>query len=160
MIIESGSRETTATEKVVIQLGTRVVKGYLQSPAWNTVAGMLSNAAKSAPETFRVRLLDSDKFEDIPARDAKAIFFVHSFEGDPQHKPLTFHIMAPAVHGLWVRLDFLDGEVIEGIVYNSIRYLVDPGFYVVPTDPGSNNRLIYVLKSSLKDYRVLGMRSI
>jgi hypothetical protein len=57
-----------------------------------------------------------------------------------------------------VRLQFRDGEVMEGIIYNSIRYLVDPGFFLLPTDPDSNNRLVYVRKSWLSDYRVLGMR--
>jgi hypothetical protein len=59
-----------------------------------------------------------------------------------------------------MRFQFLDGEVMEGIVYNSIRYLVDPGFFVLPTDPGSNNTLVYVVKSWLVDHRVLGLRKL
>jgi hypothetical protein len=59
-----------------------------------------------------------------------------------------------------MRVQFLDGEVIEGIVHNSIRYLVDPGFFLVPTHPGSNNKLIYVSKSQLADHRVLGTRNL
>jgi hypothetical protein len=82
----------------------------------------------------------------------------NSFEGDSDHKELNFHSRAPIVHGIWVRLQFRDGEVMEGIIYNSIRYLVDPGFFLLPTDPDSNNRLVYVRKSWLADYRVLGMR--
>jgi hypothetical protein len=50
--------------------------------------------------------------------------------------------------------------VIEGIVHNSIRYLLDPGFFLVPTHPGSNNRLIYISKSQLADHRVLGTRNL
>jgi hypothetical protein len=37
---------------------------------------------------------------------------------------------------------------------------VDPGFFVLPTDPGSNNKLAYVMKSWLVDHRVLGMRKL
>jgi hypothetical protein len=48
----------------------------------------------------------------------------------------------------------------EGIVHNSIRYLIDPGFFLRPTDPGSNNKLVYVMKTWLKDHRVLGMRKL
>jgi hypothetical protein len=59
-----------------------------------------------------------------------------------------------------MRLQFLDGEVMEGIVYNSIRYLIDPGFFLLPTDPDSNNRLVYVRKNWLADHRVLGMRKL
>jgi hypothetical protein len=48
----------------------------------------------------------------------------------------------------------------EGIVYNSICYLVDSGFFLLPTDPDSNNRLVYVRKSWLTDHRVLGLRKL
>jgi hypothetical protein len=85
---------------------------------------------------------------------------VHSFEGDENHKELNFHAKAPIVHGIWIRIQFLDGEVMEGIVHNSIRYLVNPGFFLMPTSPRSNNKLVYVAKSQLADYRVLGTRSL
>jgi hypothetical protein len=148
------------SEKVVIQFGGKRVKGYLESPIWNTIEELLSNAPASSPETFRVRLLESETVEEIPTRDVKAVFYVNTFDGDPDHKDLNFHSRSPIVHGIWMRLQFLDGEVMEGIVYNSLRYLVDPGFFLLPTDPDSNNKLVYVLKSWLVDHRVLGMRRL
>ncbi|MGA2888154.1 MAG: hypothetical protein ABSE51_08890 [Terracidiphilus sp.] len=148
------------SEKVVIQSGTGTIKGYLDSPAWNTVEELLSHASRSSPESFRVRHLDSNIVEEVLAKDIKAVFYVDSFEGDSDHQSLNFHTRAPIVHGIWVRLQFIDGEVMEGIVYNSIRYLVDPGFFLLPTDPENNNRLVYVMKSWLADHRVLGMRKL
>jgi hypothetical protein len=59
-----------------------------------------------------------------------------------------------------MKFQFLDGEVMEGIVYNSLRYLVDPGFFLLPTDPDSNNTLVYVVKNWLVDHRVLGLRKL
>lgn len=150
---------STRSEKVVIQFGTRTVKGYLESPLWNTIEELLSDAPPSSPETLKVRLLDSNTVEEISIRDVKAIFYVHSFEGDTKHKELSFYGNAPIVHGIWMRVQFLDGEVLEGIVHNSIRYLVDPGFFLIPTDPGGNNKLIYVSKSRLADHCVLGTRN-
>jgi hypothetical protein len=149
-----------STEKVVIQFGTRTVKGYLDSPALNTIEALLGNAPPSPPETFHVRLLDSDVVERISVNDIKAVFYVNSFDGNSDHKQINFHTRAPIVHGIWMRFQFLDGEVMEGIVFNSIRYLVDPGFFLLPTDPGSNNKLVYVLKSWLVDHRVLGIRKL
>jgi hypothetical protein len=148
------------SEKVVIQFGDKRVKGYLESPIWNTIEELLSNAPASSPEIFRVRLLESETVEEIPTRDVKAVFYVNTFDGDPDHKDLNFHSRAPIVHGIWMRLQFLDGEVMEGIVYNSLRYLVDPGFFLLPTDPDSNNKLVYIVKSWLVDHRVLGMRKL
>jgi hypothetical protein len=157
---QAGPAEAGTPEKVVIQFGTRTIKGYLEAQAWSTVEEILCSAPTEAPKMFRVQLLHTDEIANISTKDAKAVFFVNRFEGDPQHQPLHFHVMAPANHGLWVRLDFLDGEMIEGIVQNSIRCLNDPGFFVVPTDPGGNNKLVYVIKSALKNFRVLGMRNI
>jgi len=148
------------SEKVVIQFGEELIKGYLESPTWNTIEELLRNAPDSPPKIFRIRRLGSDVVEDIPTENAKAVFYLNNFDGDFEHRPLQFHTRAPIVHGIWVRLEFFDGEVMEGIVHNSIRYLVDPGFFLQPTDPGSNNRLVYVMKSGLKDYRVLGMRKL
>ena len=147
-------------EKVVIQFGTKTIKGYLESPPWNTIEELLSNAPPSSPETFHIRRLESHVVEEISVKDVKAVFYVNSFEGDSDHKHLNFHTRAPIVHGIWMRFQFLDGEVMEGIVFNSIRYLVDPGFFLLPTDPDSNNKLVYVVKSWLVDHRVLGMRKL
>lgn len=148
------------SEKVVIQFGDRTIKGYLESPAWKTVEEMLSHAPQGSPESFRVRSLDMESVEEVSADAIKAIFYVNCFEGDSKHEILNFHSRAPIVHGIWMRLQFRDGEVMEGIVYNSIRYLVDPGFFLMPTDPDSNNRLVYVRKDWLTDHRVLGMRKL
>ena len=153
-------RDTTKSERVVIQFGTRTVKGYLESPAWNTIEELLSGAPLSTPETLHVRLFESNSVEEISIKDVKAIFYVNNFDGDANHKEMSFYGKSTIVHGLWMRVQFLDGEVIEGIVHNSIRYLVDPGFFLVPTHPGSNNKLIYVSKSQLADHRVLGTRNL
>jgi hypothetical protein len=148
------------SEKVVIQFGSRIIKGYLDSPAMTTVEELLSHAPHSSPETFQVRHHQSNIVEEISAGDIKAVFYVNSFSGDADHQSLNFHTRTPIVHGIWMRLQFLDGEIMEGIVYNSIRYLVDPGFFLLPTDPESNNKLVYVRKNWLADHRVLGLRKL
>lgn len=150
----------TKSEQVVIQLGTRTLKGHLESPVWTTIEELLSNAPSASPESFRIRHLDSDIIEEIPCSGIKAVFYVNTFKGDSDHQHLNFHSRAPVAPGIWMRLQFRDGEVMEGIVYNSLRYLVDPGFFLVPTDPDSNNKLVYVVKSWLVDHRVLGMRKL
>ena len=160
LTLSQGTPGSPRSEKVVIRLESGTIKGYLDSLAWNTVEELLSHAPNSSPESFRVRHLETDIVEEVLASDIKTVFYVNSFEGDSDHKELNFHTRAPIVHGIWVRVQFLNGEVMEGIVYNSIRYLVDPGFFLLPTDPDSNNRLVYVRKTWLADHRVLGMRKL
>jgi hypothetical protein len=87
----------------------------------------------------------------------KALFFVRKFSGDQQYSEVKFFAAPPKIDGLWVRLTFYDGEATEGIIANSVRFLSDDGFYVIPLDPNGNNRLIYVVKVALKEFRILGM---
>jgi hypothetical protein len=160
MTTPAGGPDSSRAEKVVIQFGSRTIKGYLDSPARSTVEELLSNTSLKPPESFRVRSLESNAVKVISAKNIKAVFYVNSFEGNADHQHLNFHSRAPIIHGIWMRLQFLDGEVMEGIVYNSLRYLVDPGFFLLPTDPDSNNRLVYVRKSFLADHCILGMRKL
>ena len=150
----------TNPTRVVVQCGPRIIKGFLDSPSCYSIEELLRDAPQSPSDTFRVRLLDSDVVQEIPIRDIKAVFYVDSFDGNSDRKDLSFHTRAPIFPGVWMRFQFNDGEVMEGIVYNSIRYLVDPGFFVLPTDPGSNNKLVYVAKTALADHRILGLRKL
>jgi hypothetical protein len=160
MKADEGQIARSRLQKVVIQFGNSVVKGYLESQTWESIEGVLSNAPDSPPRSFRVRPIDSDTVQEISTTDAKAVFYVNDFDGNREHHPLNFHSPTPIVHGIWVRVEFLDGEVMEGIVHNTLRFLVDPGFFLIPSDPDSNNRLVYVMKSWLKDHRVLGVRKL
>lgn len=147
-------------EKVVIRLQDEVIKGFLETVRMESLDDLLQNAATGMPRFLRIKRLGSEAVEEIPTEKAKAVFFVNDFEGDAQHKDLHFYKRAPIIHGLWIRIEFLDGEVMEGLVNNTIHFLADPGFFIRPTDPNSNNRLVYVLKVWLKDCRVLGLRNI
>ncbi len=58
-----------------------------------------------------------------------------------------------------MRVYFHDNEMIEGIVSNTCDYVLQDGFFLMPTDPNGNNKLVYVLKGGLKDFHVLGLRN-
>jgi hypothetical protein len=159
-------RDTTSAEhqpqceKVVINQGKERVKGYLESHSWTTIEELLRNAPNGLPNVLRIRPIGSDQFKDVEVGNAKAVFYVNNFEGDIWHKDLNFSTRAPIVHGIWIRLEFMDGELLEGIVYNTIHFLTNQGFFLHPTDPESNNRLVYVFKSQLRDCRILGLRKL
>ena len=59
---------------------------------------------------------------------------------------------------LWIRIRFDDGETVEGIIHNALDYIVGPGFFMAPADPIGNNWLIYVSKSKLTGFEILGLR--
>ena len=94
----------------------------------------------------------------VPKSEIKALFFVRKFSGNKEYTEVKFFESQPRIDGLWVRVYFFDNEAIEGIVANSINFLIDDGFYLKPPDPNSNNRLMYIVKSALKDFTVLGVQ--
>lgn len=147
-------------DKVVVQTGGRVFKGYIESQQWEEIEGLLVQGLRRLPDILRLRSIEDETFCEIPLNGLKAVFFVKSFEGQGTRHDLKFFSNAPMVHGIWVQLQFKDGEIMEGIVLNGMQHLVEPGFFVHPTDPDGNNKLIYVLKSALSDFRVLGVRSL
>lgn len=147
-----------ASERVVIQYGDRTVKGIAETSGTQSVEQLLRNP-RGQLTSLRLYLHDSGQAEDCDLESAKAIFLVRTFDGDDSHNPLHFHNNTPVMPGLWVRVEFQDDEVMEGIVLNTRDYVLDSGFLLIPTDPGSNNRLVYVFKSGLKNFQVLGMRN-
>ena len=133
--------------KVILRkLNGEVLKGYVEgTPDLLTV------------DLVTIASLTEEKIQ-VPKQDVKALFFVRKFTGDKEYSEVKFFESQPKIDGLWVRLHFMDSESIEGIVANTIKFLVEDGFYLKPPDPNSNNRLMFVVKSALRDFTVLGVQ--
>jgi hypothetical protein len=147
------------SHKIVVRYEDRAVRGFAEVTDLGSVEQLLNSSQQYPLESIRLRLLDSQAIEEVPTKDAKAVFFVKTFEGDLKHRALHFHEHAPVMQGLWVRVHFHDNEMIEGIVGNTSDFVLQDGFFLMPTDPNGNNKLVYVLKGGLKDFHVLGLRN-
>ncbi len=108
--------------------------------------------------TIEVRDAPTGASEKVSLVGAKAIFFVKSFTGRASHRELHFHDEVGPPGRLYVRLTFLDNEVMEGMVENTRDLLVNAGFFLEAIDPDSNNLQIYVFKAQIKDFRILAVR--
>jgi hypothetical protein len=135
-----------------------LIKGYTDGVPAFYADSLQKNQPAPPPDKIHLSLADSGKKVSVELNDLKAMFFVKSFEGSKQYNEVKFFKAHPLVEGLWVRLKFSDNESTEGVIYNSMHYLVNPGFFMKPPDPLSNNQIVYVLRSSLQDFRVLGVR--
>lgn len=146
--------------KVVAHLhGGKLVKGFIDSTHEADIEALFRHEHGVIGSEIPIHAETSSKVVKLKVGSLKALFFVKTFEGSPDYNEVKFFHSNPAVEGLWVQIKFLDGEVTEGVLYNSVRYLLDPGFFLKPPDPLSNNHLVYVLKKSLAEFRVLGVRS-
>ncbi|PYQ05770.1 MAG: hypothetical protein DMF82_07685 [Acidobacteria bacterium] len=85
---------------------------------------------------------------DVHVPELKALFFVKSFEGDPQHHKSNDTPEGATLVGRRIRVVFKDGEVIVGTTQGYDRNR--PGFFLVPVDPGSNNERCFVIAAAMK----------
>jgi len=89
------------------------------------------------------------KAEDVAVAQLKALFFVKTFEGDPQHRKANAATEAKVVGGRTIRIAFKDGEVMIGTTQGYDRNR--PGFFVVPVDPASNNERCFVVAAATQE---------
>jgi uncharacterized protein DUF6982 len=157
--MKNGSDAADGTHKIIIRYEDRAVRGYVEASEIGSIEQLLRNDHQCPLDTIRLRLLDTGKAEEVLTKNAKAVFFVKTFDGDVRHRALHFHENSPIMPGLWVRVYFYDNEMIEGIISNTKDFVLEDGFFLMPTDPNGNNKLVYVLKQGLRDFHVLGIRN-
>jgi hypothetical protein len=83
----------------------------------------------------------------IPVGALKAVFFIKKLAGDPEHRDRKRYEDS-ALLGKRVWVEFLDGEEMAGWSH-SVSAEGD-GFYLFPTDPGSNIEMAYVFRHALR----------
>jgi hypothetical protein len=114
------------------------------------------------PQTYLrptgVEMLTPDgNFTVVPYDEIKAVQFVKDFEPlDPASERKVFNTR-PKMDGLWVRVKFRDGEVMDGILANDLLLVNPHGFTVVPPDPYSNNQRLFLPRAALTELQVLGV---
>lgn len=145
--------------KVVVHLQDgELLKGFVPDGSEGSATALKSGSGILPAEGLRLQSVAGDVV-DVDLERTKAVFVVNSFEGRSDYTEIKFFQGTPEIAGLWVRVKFRDSEVTEGIVQNSLDFINNPGFFMKPPDPQSNNRQVYVLKKSLVDFRVLGIQS-
>ena len=119
-----------------------------------TLAGYLN------PVTFLqpggVELLSAEgQVRMVPYDEVRTVSFVREF--DSQEEDREVFQTRPKMAGLWVRLRFRDGEVMEGILPNNLLQVEPHGFVVVPPDPYGNRQKVFVPRPALLGVEVLGV---
>jgi hypothetical protein len=148
--VPKADSEVATRRKVVIRyVDGSLLRGYM-SP--EDEAALQENVT----EPFVVQAADGNPREVNPP-EIKAIFFVKSFEGSPNYSEFKVFTNRPNGRGVWIRVQFRDGEIMEGVTPNSLSTYLNPVFYLTPPDPASNNQTVLVSKRSLKEMQVLGL---
>jgi hypothetical protein len=142
------NRAPASTHKkvIVVQADRKPLRGYLN-------AGRLG-------QTDSVDLLTQDgAHQEIPVTKIRSIYFVREFSDafEPERKAF---LSRPKLDGLWVRLRYIDGETLEGLIPNDLISLLDNGLQISPPDLNSTTDRIFVPRSALSEVTVLGVVGI
>jgi len=95
----------------------------------------------------------------LPLNKIRSIYFVREFSDDfePQRKAF---LSRPKLDGLWVKLRFIDGDALEGVVPNDLLSLLDNGLHITPPDLNSSTDRIFVPRAALSEVTVQGVVGI
>lgn len=93
----------------------------------------------------------------VPYGEIKLVCFVRDFQQGEPRKELRLFTTRPKMEGLWVRMRFRDGDLMDGMLANNLLQLDSYGLSVIPPDPGFQNQRIFVPKAALSSVQVLGV---
>ncbi|MDH3306804.1 MAG: hypothetical protein OEO77_04725 [Acidimicrobiia bacterium] len=94
-------------------------------------------------DQFHLHLESGDQ-QVVLIKDLKAVFFVLSFDGDPDDRGRED--VERTGLGRKIRVDFKDGETMHG--YTSGYSPDRNAFFVFPADPASNNERVFVITAA------------
>jgi len=135
--------DMTELQKVVVRYRDgRIIKGFTRNFFPNKDLFHVSPPDDPYGEGKRVQM-----------RELKAVFFVRDFNGNSEYRERRKYKAEDNPFGHRVEVTFSDGEVQAGA---TMSYSLDRmGFFITPADPGSNNRQIYAISTSVESVRRL-----
>ncbi len=89
--------------------------------------------------------------------EIKSVCFVRDFEGYREPVESKLFQTRPKMEGLWLRMKFRDGDVLDGILANNLLQLDPQGFSFTPPEPYSNNQRMFVPRDALLSIEVLSV---
>jgi hypothetical protein len=93
----------------------------------------------------------------IPYDHIKLVSFVRDFDsGGTALERRTFQ-SRPKTAGLWLRMQFRDGDTLEGLHPNNLLLMEPYGFTVTPPDPSANEQRIFIPRAALSEIQAVGV---
>jgi len=93
----------------------------------------------------------------IPYDQVRAVYFVREFDKDPERDQRKEFVSRPKLGGLWIRLRFLDGGELEGVIPNDLRVLGASGVTLTPPDSRGLAWRVFVPQAAVDTCVVMGV---
>ncbi len=136
---------STSKKIVAVRFDREPVQGFVNQQTFLQEAGIELLTASGSALT-------------IPYSDLKAVCFVRDFDSTgtvwKEHRAFSNR---PKLEGLWVRLEFRDGDTLEGVLPNDLMLVEPAGPTLSPADPGFQNQRVFVPRAALIHLQVLGV---
>ena len=142
----------TRKKVIVRRFSGNAIPGYLAH------AGFVRNGS--------IDLLDlSGRILALPISDIKMISFVRDFNladtVNPERLTRRSFLARPRSEGLWVRMTFRSGDLLEGLAATDRSLLDalvdDTGLFLTPPDTRSNTQRIYVPRAAIDEVLLLAV---
>ena len=92
----------------------------------------------------------------VPYPEIKMVAFVRDLENAAETGRQIFQ-NRPKMEGLWMRFEYRDGEVMEGVMPNNLLRIDMYGFTVIPPDAFGNIQRLFIPRMALRAVQVLGV---
>jgi hypothetical protein len=93
----------------------------------------------------------------VPYEQIKAVCIVRELEAGGVFGERRQYSARPKSLGLWVGLEFRDGDHLEGILTNNLLQVDAQGFNLSPPDATGNTQRVFVPRQALRQIVVLGV---
>jgi hypothetical protein len=121
-----------------------------------SLSGFVNPLTYLLPQGVEI-LSPSGTVSTVPYEEVKTVAFVRDFQtGEPKQELRLFN-SRPKLEGLWIRMKFRDGDLLDGIVANDLLQIEPPGYTVVPPSAGNQNQRLFVPRAALVEIRVMGV---
>lgn len=119
-----------------------------------SVSGFVNPFSYLQPQAIEV-LKPDGALALLPYSDVRCVAFVKDFEDEAASRPIF--LTRPKLEGLWIRMVFRDGEVMDGILPNNLLAWEVAGYTVTPPEPDGNHQKVFVPRQALRSIQVLGV---
>ncbi len=153
---------SSTRKKVIVRRFTgALLPGYLP------LSGFVDrHQLSSSPPERTIGLLDlSGRVLQLPLDDIKHISFVRDFNLadtlNPERLMRRTFLARPRTEGLWLRMTFRSGDLLEGLAPIDVSLLDDvlndAGLHLTPPDIRSNTQRIYVPRAALTHLQLVAV---
>jgi len=135
---------STAKKVLVDRYDRSLLRGFVQPQSYRTPDGL--------------ELMSPDgSLTIVPYLQIKCVSFVRDLDGLSALRSRREFLARPKSLGLWIELQFLDGDALEAMISNNMLEMELDGLLATPPENSSNEQRIFVPRVSLSGVRVLGV---